>query len=99
MTTICNDYTPGANFYCAHCAHSQGAHATAATAAPTTIDVNIEDHGSIILLQPVSPAGHDWLAVHVPDGLRFHGSAVICEPRFVDSITRGMVRDGLVVTL
>ena len=66
--------------------------------SPTKMpDIVFENHFSIFLIRPVSPAGQSWLDENVGDSetLTF-GGAVVCEPRYVEAIYRGALADGLV---
>src|SRR6266478_1207848 len=61
-------------------------------------DLVFENHFSVFLIRPVSPAGQSWLDENVGDEntLTF-GGAVVCEPRYVEAIVLGAQSDGLVV--
>jgi hypothetical protein len=61
-------------------------------------DLLFENHLSLFLIRPVSPAGKIWLDDNVGDSetLTF-GGATLCEPRFVEPIYRGAIEAGLVV--
>ncbi len=63
-----------------------------------TFDLVFENHFSLFLIRPVSPAGQSWLDENVGDEntLTF-GGAVVCEPRYVEAIVLGAQSDGLVV--
>lgn len=61
-------------------------------------DISIENHGSIFLLQPISPAGQAWLQENViGEETQIFGNAVVCEPRYVANIVFGARGEGLVV--
>jgi hypothetical protein len=65
--------------------------------AVSQLDVEVENHGSVVLVRPLSDAARAWLAEHVsPDAQRF-GGAVAVEPRYVANLVDGMIGDGLVV--
>jgi hypothetical protein len=70
---------------------------TSGTSPTKTPDIVFENHFSIFLIRPVSPAGQSWLDENVGDSetLTF-GGAVVCESRYVEAIYRGAVADGLV---
>jgi hypothetical protein len=70
------------------------------TSPTKEIDLIFENHFSIFLIRPVSPAGQSWLDENVSDSetLTF-GGGVVCEPRYVEPIIRGAVESGLVVRL
>jgi len=63
-----------------------------------TVDLDVEDHGSIVLLRPQSGAGTDWLAetCDVPSWA-WVGGAIAVEPRMVDAIVHGARDAGLAV--
>jgi hypothetical protein len=66
--------------------------------SPTPFDFICENHGSVFLLRPNSPAASDWIQQHLPDDRLTFGDAVVVEPRYVWSILSGLQEDGLVVT-
>lgn len=61
-------------------------------------DIRVENHGSIVLLQPLTLAGTYWLEETVinKDTLLW-GSAVVVEPRYAARIVEGMISEGLEV--
>jgi hypothetical protein len=61
-------------------------------------DLLFENHLSIFLIRPVSPAGKTWLDEYISDEntLTF-GGAIVCEPRYVEPIYFGAVQAGLAV--
>ncbi len=61
-----------------------------------TLDLIFENHFSLFLIRPVSPAGQTWLDENVGDEntLTF-GGAVVCEPRYVEAIVHGAIETGL----
>jgi hypothetical protein len=61
-------------------------------------DFQVEDHGSIRLLRPLTDAARAWIDTHLshPETQRL-GEAVAIEPRYVDAIVSGIVSDGLTV--
>lgn len=63
-------------------------------------DFVFQNHFSICLLQPLTPAGEEWFNEHLPvDNLetQFWGDSIVIEPRYADNILRGIHSDGLVV--
>jgi len=60
------------------------------------LDLVFENHLSLFLIRPCSEAGQQWLDENVGDEstLTF-GNAVVCEPRYVESILRGAIEAGL----
>ena len=68
----------------------------ASGSSPT--DLIFENHGSLFLIRPVSPAGQSWLDENVGDeNTMTVGGAIVCEPRYVEAITHGAIEAGLVV--
>ena len=60
-------------------------------------DFVVENHGSIFLLQPVSPAGNDWVKENLPEDRLTFGGAVVVEHRYIADIVRGAMADGMEV--
>jgi hypothetical protein len=62
-----------------------------------TPDLLLENHFSLYLIRPVSPAGQNFLDENVGDEntLTF-GGAIVCEPRYIEAIWRGAIDGGLV---
>lgn len=58
-------------------------------------DIRIENCGSIILFQPLTAPGHEWLENHT-DGM-WYGGALAVDPRYAQDIAEGAVDDGLEV--
>ena len=66
--------------------------------APTsTVDIEVQNHGSIILLVPLTDAGDQWLHENTGEEATWYGGALAVEPRYVTDIVDGAVGDGLVV--
>lgn len=53
---------------------------------------SIEDHGSIVLVRPLTPDVTEWLQEHT-DGQWF-GHALVVEPRYVLDLVTAMVEEG-----
>jgi hypothetical protein len=66
--------------------------------SPASVDLRFENHFSLFLIRPLSEAGQQFLDENVGDDstLTF-GNAVVCEPRYVESILRGAIDAGLEV--
>jgi hypothetical protein len=69
-----------------------------ASGSSPTSDFLCENHGSIFLLRPLSPAAFSWIEEHLPPDRLMFGNAVVIEPRYVWAILVGLQDDGLVVT-
>jgi len=61
-------------------------------------DFRVENHGSVVLLCPLTEGARAWVTEHLthPETQHF-GGAVVMEPRYVDDVVRGLVSDGLTV--
>ncbi len=63
-------------------------------------DIQVENHGSIILLRPLTTYGADWIeqnVLSVNDEAQTFGGALVCEPRYVAAIIEGAQADDLEV--
>lgn len=65
--------------------------------SPTEPDFLVENHGTIFLLQPLTPAANSWVNEHLPEDRLTFAGAVVVEHRFIADIVRGAIADGLVV--
>jgi hypothetical protein len=62
---------------------------------PDRLDVEVEDHGSILLFDPLTPVASDWILENVdPAALRF-GRRLAVEHRYAGALMVGMAADGL----
>jgi hypothetical protein len=63
-----------------------------------SVDLIFENHFSLFLIRPVSPAGQTWLDENVGDeNTQTFGGALVCEPRYVEPIMQGAIEAGLAV--
>jgi len=63
----------------------------------TKYDIEFRNHGSIVILIPLSVAGKEWCDSRLPeDGQRWANGYVV-EPRYVVDIINGMEEAGLTV--
>ena len=69
-----------------------------ASGSSPTPDFLCENHGSVFLLRPVSPASFDWIESHLPSDRITFGNAVVVEQRYVWAILAGLQDDGLVIS-
>jgi len=61
-------------------------------------DVLIENHGSIAMFTPMTPAAHEWVDDNVEvESWQKMGPSIACEPRCLDNLVEGMREAGLVV--
>ena len=52
-------------------------------------DFEIENHGSVYLLRPITIAASQWLSDNVPDA-QYFGHAIVVEPRYVATLIAGL---------
>ena len=53
---------------------------------------NVEDHGTLVLVRPLTADVEAWL-VENTDGQWF-GNALVVEPRYVEALVEGMYAEG-----
>ena len=70
----------------------------ASGSSPTEPDFFCENHGSIFLLRPVSPAAFLWIHENLPPDRQMFGNAVAVEHRCIWAILNGIQEAGLVVS-
>jgi len=61
------------------------------------IDIRIENHGSIVLLRPVSTAAAEWLEAVTGDDAQTWCGATAVEPRYLSDILDGALDEGFVL--
>ena len=69
----------------------------ASGSSPQIPDFFVENHGSIFLLRPVTPAAFAWVSEHIPEEAQFFGEAVCVEHRYIAEIVEGIRESGLEV--
>jgi hypothetical protein len=63
-------------------------------------DFSFQNHGSICILTPLTPAAEDWFSEHLPvdnPETQFWAGGIVIEPRYVLDIISGIQSDGLSV--
>lgn len=60
-------------------------------------DFQVENHGSIFLLRPMTMAGRNWCKEWLPYDTQRFGAAYVVEHRYIGSIVEGISADGLEV--
>jgi hypothetical protein len=62
-------------------------------------DFLLENHGSIFLLKPLTPAATSWVVEHIgqDNGYQPYFPTVVVEPRYIADIITGIQNDGLAV--
>lgn len=63
-----------------------------------TTDFDIADHGSIIILRPVSTEARYWVDDNLPADTPWFGRGVAVERRYFDAIYDGITADGLTIS-
>jgi hypothetical protein len=65
----------------------------------TAPDFLVEDHGTLFILQPLTPAAQAWLDEHVitEETLLLGGNGVVVEHRYIRDLVAGAQNDELVV--
>jgi hypothetical protein len=59
-------------------------------------DFAVQNHGSIVLLEPLTDEAIDWCNEHLPeDATRWGRDSYVVEPRYVGAIVDGFTEDGL----
>jgi hypothetical protein len=66
--------------------------------SPTRSDFICENHGSIFLLRPISPAALLWIHENLPADRQLFGNAVAVEHRYIWAILDGVQEAGLAVS-
>jgi hypothetical protein len=67
-----------------------------ASPAVPVIDFEIQNHGSIFLLCPLTDSARAWVEEHLPEDVLTFGRGICIEPRYIADIVAGIQRDGLV---
>ena len=62
-------------------------------------DVEFLNHGSIIMVVPLSPCAKEWVAENVAlESWQWLGGGFACEPRMAGDLAQGMCDAGLTVS-
>ena len=62
---------------------------------PVQVDAEVENHGTIFLVRPLTEAARDWLAENVSNESQWFGAALVVEHRYAADLVDGMIGDGL----
>ena len=65
--------------------------------SPTSPDVLVENHFSLILCRLLTPAANQWVENNVSEDAQFFGGALVVEPRYANDLFDALIGDGLVV--
>ena len=60
------------------------------------IDFEVQNHGSIFLLCPLTDSAIEWVDEHLPEDVLTFGRGICVEHRFISDIVRGIQDSGLV---
>ena len=62
-------------------------------------DFTVENHGSVVIIRPNTPAGIGWANENIGSSNGYQGlwPAMLFEPRYVDQVISGIKADGLLV--
>ena len=60
-----------------------------------TTDFNAVDHGSVVLLQPITADAATWAEEHLPEDAPRFGSGYAIEKNYICEILQGIECDGL----
>jgi hypothetical protein len=69
-----------------------------ASGSSPTPDFLVENHGSMFLLQPLTPAAESWIEEFLPEDRMSFGSAVVVEHRYIADIVEGIRNEWLAVS-
>lgn len=58
----------------------------------------VENHFTIFLLRPLTPAAESWIDEHIPEDALNFGNAVVVEHRYIVDVVQGIQNDGLLVS-
>ena len=58
-------------------------------------DFEVENHGSLFLLRPMTSAAWNWAEQHLPEDAQMFGQAYAVEHRYIADIVEGIQADGL----
>jgi hypothetical protein len=59
------------------------------------VDAQVENHGTLFLVRPLTEAASDWLDDNVSDDAQYFGGALVVEHRYIAGLVEGMLGDGL----
>lgn len=60
-----------------------------------TTDITITDHGSIILVTPITDQAKAWVDDNVSEESQWFGNSLVVEPRYISNLVDGMSDAGL----
>jgi hypothetical protein len=57
----------------------------------------VEDHGTLILVRPLTHDVRTWLEENVAEDVQWWGGAIVVEPRHLAPLVEGMFEEGFTV--
>jgi hypothetical protein len=60
---------------------------------PASPDFSVENHFTIFLLRPLTPAAFDWIEEHIPEDAQRLGNAVAVEHRHIGPIAEAIIAE------
>lgn len=60
-------------------------------------DIAVENHGSLLLVEPLTEAAADWIEQNVQDEAQFWGHKLVVEPRYLHDLLYGIRDAGLLI--
>jgi hypothetical protein len=58
----------------------------------------IENHGTIVLVRPLTDDVKTWLEENVEEAAMWYGGALVVEPRYVEALLEGLTQEGFVAS-
>ena len=62
-----------------------------------TVDVIVENHGTVFLFHLYTPDAREWVELNVDPNAMFFGDSLTVEHRYAYDLAMGMLNDGLTV--
>jgi hypothetical protein len=60
-------------------------------------DFILNDHGSIMILKPITAEAESWVENHIPSDALWWANGVVIEPRYVPDFVQGIMMEGLAI--
>jgi hypothetical protein len=57
-------------------------------------DIRVENHGSLVLFQPLNDSARSWLLEHTEETAPWFGNALCVEPRYAQGLTEVLKSEG-----
>ena len=55
---------------------------------------DVENHGSIVLVRPLTADVRAWLVEHTDEEAQWFGNALVVEPRYVEPLVAALIEEG-----